>query len=88
MNDSTEDRLIRCFLSVFPGLTRGQVLSARRENIPTWDSLAGVTLVAVIQEEFHLELAPELLDDADFAFPEILSIILASDGRRTAGTEH
>ena len=75
MSDNNEARLIRCFLAVFPGLAREQVLSAHRENIPAWDSLAGVTLLTVVQEEFGLELDPERLDDTGYSFREILASI-------------
>jgi len=53
-----DDRLVRCFLSVFPELTDEQVRSASAESLSAWDSFATVTLVAVLQEEFGLEIDP------------------------------
>jgi acyl carrier protein len=60
-----EDRLVRCFLSVFPGLTTEEVRSAGAQSVGLWDSLATVTLAAVVQEEFQLEIGPEILPQLD-----------------------
>ncbi len=53
-----DDRLVRCFLSVFPELGDEEIRSASAESLSAWDSLATVTLVAVLQEEFGLEIDP------------------------------
>jgi acyl carrier protein len=50
------DRLQRCFASVFPGATADEIRTAKLEDISGWDSLRGVTLLAVIDEEFGLQL--------------------------------
>ena len=60
-----ENRLIRCFASVFPSLTPEEIRVAREESTGSWDSLTAVTLAAVIQEEFGMEIDPELLPDMD-----------------------
>jgi acyl carrier protein len=59
-----ENRLIRCFESVFPGLTPDEIRASGAEH-GTWDSLSLVTLVAVVQEEFGVEIAPEELANLD-----------------------
>jgi len=51
-----EDRLIQCFASVFPMSTPEEIQSAGPEWFAASDSLAVVTLVAVIQEEFGIEI--------------------------------
>jgi acyl carrier protein len=51
-----EDRLIRCFASVFPTLKEEEIPAISVDSVGVWDSLASVTLVAVIQEEFNLEI--------------------------------
>jgi len=53
------ERLSRCFSAVFPNLRREELLTARPENVEGWDSVAFATLVAVVEEEFALELEPE-----------------------------
>lgn len=53
-----ESRLIKCFGSVFPGLTEDEIRAASDEATGSWDSLTSVTLAAIIQEEFSVEIAP------------------------------
>jgi acyl carrier protein len=51
-----DDRLVRCFVSVFPTLPPDQIRDARMESVQAWDSLATVTLVALIGEEFGVQI--------------------------------
>lgn len=53
------ERLQKCFAAVFPGLSSDEILRASSASIATWDSLATVTLVSVIEEEFGITIAPE-----------------------------
>jgi acyl carrier protein len=63
-------RLIRCFTSVFPQVPSDRIQAASVETVSEWDSLAAVTLVAVIEEEFGLAIdpldLPELTSFAEF----------------------
>ena len=62
-----DDRLMRCFLLAFPGATREEIQSAGFDDMPGWDSLRGVTLLAVLDEEFGLQIdLQELLDFGTF----------------------
>jgi len=60
-----ENRLITCFASVFPGLTEAEIRNATADSVGTWDSLSFVTLTAVVQEEFNLEIDEDALPDLD-----------------------
>jgi acyl carrier protein len=60
-----EDRLIRCFASVFPGLSRDEIRAINSESTGNWDSLSTVTLAAVFQEEFNVEIDPEVIPKLD-----------------------
>jgi len=51
-----KERVLDCFCAVFPNRSREELLAATRESIPEWDSLAGITLLTVIQQEFHLDI--------------------------------
>jgi acyl carrier protein len=51
-----DDRLTRCFASVFPALSANELPNASVETVPDWDSLAAVTLVAVIEQEFDIQI--------------------------------
>jgi acyl carrier protein len=62
-----EDRLVRCFASVFPSLSPEQIYTASTESVEAWDSLAAVTLIAVIQEEFGVDFdLPDLSELTSF----------------------
>jgi acyl carrier protein len=54
--DNLENRLMRCFSSVFPDLNEQQIRNASADSLPAWNSLAAVTLVALLQEEFGLQV--------------------------------
>ena len=60
-----ENRLLNCFASVFPGLSYEDIRNSNAESIGAWDSLSSVTLAAVIQEEFNVEIDPEVLPHLD-----------------------
>ncbi len=60
-----EDRLIRCFASIFPELTREEILHVSTESAGTWDSLSTVTLAAVIQQEFDVEIDSDVLSSLE-----------------------
>jgi acyl carrier protein len=63
-----DNRLVRCISSVFPGLTDREIRTAALEQLADVDSLAAVTLVAVIDEEFGVDLDLEdLLEFGSFA---------------------
>jgi acyl carrier protein len=51
-----DGRLTRCFASVFPALSPDQIHAASAETVPAWDSLAAVTLIAVLEEEFNTQI--------------------------------
>jgi acyl carrier protein len=58
-----DDRLTRCFTSTFPTATLDEIRTAKFDAIPGWDSLRGVTLLAVLDEEFGVGIdLPELLE--------------------------
>lgn len=70
-----DERLIRCFASVLPALTEEEIEDASSDSVGTWDSLCSVTLAAVIQEEFDVEIEPDALPNLDSfrAFRDYLS---------------
>lgn len=61
--NNDDDRLMRCFASTFPNATRDEIRTAKFDAILGWDSLRGVTLLAVLYEEFGVQIdLPELLE--------------------------
>ncbi|HWH57905.1 MAG TPA: acyl carrier protein [Terriglobales bacterium] len=57
--DDLEPRLTACFAAVLPELNPAQIAGATAASVPNWDSVATVTLLAVIEEEFGVSLAEE-----------------------------
>jgi len=47
-----ETRLIRCLQTVFPGLSEDQARQASPDTVEAWDSVAMLTLLTVVEEEF------------------------------------
>ena len=60
MSDA-RNRLIKCFSAIFPSLSGEGVTQADITNTETWDSVAGVTLFALIEEEFGIEFDVQAL---------------------------
>jgi acyl carrier protein len=64
MSTQTE-RLVRCFRAVFPDLSSEAIAAASVATMPQWDSLAMVTLVALLEREFAIEIDPLDLVECD-----------------------
>lgn len=73
MNE-TRDRLIRCFQAVFPELSESQAIRAGTSCVAGWDSVATVTLAAVVEEEFEIEFAPEEMETLT-SFQSVLDVL-------------
>lgn len=58
-NSSIEARVVQCFSNVFPDLTPDRIRSASTETLETWDSVAHITLLSAISEEFGTAFEPE-----------------------------
>jgi acyl carrier protein len=59
---TVETKLIECFAGVFPELDRRQIPNASVDSLAEWDSLASLTLVAVVEEEFGI-----VIDDLELS---------------------
>ncbi len=63
----SQDRLVRCFSSVFPTLSEGEIRTSNVVPLFDLDSLAGVTLVTLIDQEFGVNVdLPDLLELGSF----------------------
>ena len=49
-------RLVRCFAAVFPNVPAERIPEASVDNVPEWDSLASVTLIALLDQEFGVQI--------------------------------
>jgi acyl carrier protein len=58
MND-IEKRVAQCFGNVFPDIPRDAIAGASPETVAAWDSVAHITLLAAVAEEFGIDFEPE-----------------------------
>ncbi len=75
MND-TEKRLALCFANVFPELSDDQIRRASTASIAAWDSVAHITLLTSIGEEFGIDLDFEEFAEAN-SFAAVLELVRA-----------
>jgi acyl carrier protein len=55
-------RLSACFANVFPDLKPDEIPQASQESLAAWDSVAHITLLSAIAEEFQCEMDEEFLE--------------------------
>jgi acyl carrier protein len=72
--DNIEQRLVKVFETVFPDLTVEQIQAATQSTVPTWDSVAAITLMNVMEEEFAIEIDFDRAAELS-SFPEILGYV-------------
>jgi acyl carrier protein len=72
--DDARSRLMRCFSTVFPELPSGTLTNTNTANTAEWDSLASVTLFALVEEEFGIELDVNALGELS-SFDSILDYL-------------
>lgn len=75
--DNVKPRLVSCFQTVFPDLSEQQALSASQSNLAEWDSVAAITLVNVIEDEFGIEMDLDALADLD-SFDKVSAYLRAN----------
>lgn len=59
---NTRERLTSCFWTVFPDLSAQEISNATSATVQAWDSVAGVTLLALVEEEFGISIEVEVDD--------------------------
>jgi len=72
--DEVVTRLENCFRVVFPQLPAAEILAASQHSVAAWDSLAAITLVSVIEEEFGIEMDLDAIAEFD-SFPRIRNYV-------------
>jgi len=72
--DETRQRLTNCFQVVFPALPQEQIERASTGTVAEWDSVAAITLMNVLEEEFGLEMDLDDLADLD-SFDKVLAYL-------------
>jgi acyl carrier protein len=54
-----ESRLVNCFTTAFPELVPQEIPSVSMASLASWDSLAGITLFSLVEEEFGITISPD-----------------------------
>ncbi len=74
--DNIEQRLVKVFETVFPDLTAEQIHAASQTTVATWDSVAAITLMNLMEEEFTIEIDFDRAAELS-SFSEILAYLKA-----------
>jgi acyl carrier protein len=72
--DNTEERLVKVFETVFPDLSESQIKTASQSTVSTWDSVAAITLMNLMEEEFSIVIDFDRAAELS-SFPEILNYV-------------
>jgi acyl carrier protein len=63
--DDIRPRLVNCFQTVFPDLSETAIATARQNSVATWDSVATITLLSVVEDEFGVQFDLERMAEFD-----------------------
>jgi acyl carrier protein len=74
-----ENRLVDCFRAVFQDLSEADIRLASQEKVQQWDSVAAITLVNVIEEEFSTQIDYDRLPELD-TFSKVLEYLTVDRG--------
>lgn len=72
--DDVKPKLTECFQIVFPDLKEKDIPAASQDTVAEWDSVAAITLVNVIEEQFGIEMDLDELADLD-SFAKVLAYL-------------
>jgi acyl carrier protein len=73
MND-LRTRLIDCFKLVFPDRPESEIPSTSQASVPAWDSVAAITMMNVVEDEFGIQIDLDILADLD-SFERVLAYL-------------
>lgn len=63
--DDIQGRLTKCFQLVFPELPDAKISAASQDSVSEWDSVASITLLNVIEDEFQITMDLEMAAEFD-----------------------
>jgi acyl carrier protein len=70
----TRTRLLNCFAALFPDVPQAELPLASTSSVGAWDSLASITLLTVVEEEFGVAIDPEQLEHLQ-SFESVLDFL-------------
>ncbi|HWZ32817.1 MAG TPA: acyl carrier protein [Bryobacteraceae bacterium] len=77
--DEQTQRLMTCFRTVFGDLSDADLLNASMSTVAGWDSVASITLVNVIEEEFQMQFDYDAIPDLT-SFDAVAKYMQANNG--------
>lgn len=77
--DETQARLIECFSAIFSELGADEIVQASADSVEGCDSVASVTLFAMVEEEFGIDIDAEEVE-AFISVGRILDYLERSEG--------
>jgi acyl carrier protein len=75
--DNIHPRLVTCFQAVFPDLAIAGIPDASQDSIAAWDSIATITLIGILEDEFAIQFDLERLAEFN-SFAAIAAYLQAS----------
>jgi acyl carrier protein len=72
--DKHQMRLVNCFVTVFPDLPESEIRNCSQITNLKWDSVASISLVNVIEDEFGFQVDFDILPELD-SFERILAYV-------------
>jgi acyl carrier protein len=72
--DNSETRLVNIFANVFPDLPADRIPNASQDSVQNWDSVAAITLMNLIEEEFGIQMDFDDLGELT-SFQKILAYV-------------
>jgi len=77
--DEQNKRLLTCFRTVFGELPDAELMKATTSTLAAWDSVASITLVNVIEEEFQIQLDYDAIPEMT-SYEAVAKYVSAADG--------
>jgi acyl carrier protein len=74
LTEDLQNRLAKCFETVFPALSPSEIPGCSQTSVSGWDSVAAITLGNVIEDEFGFQMDYDLLPELD-SFDRILTYV-------------
>jgi acyl carrier protein len=63
--DEVKQKLIGCFQIVFPELSEAEIPQLSQATAAAWDSVAAITLLNVLEDEFGIEMDLDQVAELD-----------------------
>ncbi len=68
------NQVIHCFGLVFPDIAPDEIPRCSTSSVATWDSVAQVTLLSALSEEFNIDFDPQDYEEL-LSFAEIVAFV-------------